>query len=93
VLQRRGQNGTPPQPIPKSNASPGLLAYIVTAKFLDALPLYRQSKQFRRIGVYLPRATLASWMIRCGTLIQPLHNVMQEQLNNYPIQLKPPCRY
>ncbi|MEQ1740839.1 MAG: IS66 family transposase zinc-finger binding domain-containing protein [Methyloglobulus sp.] len=29
----------PPQPIPKSNASAGLLAYIVTAKFLDALPV------------------------------------------------------
>jgi transposase len=47
----------PPQPIPKSNASAGLLAYIVTAKFLDALPLYRQSKQFLRIGGHLPRAT------------------------------------
>jgi transposase len=76
----------PPQPIPKSNASAGLLAYIVTAKFLDALPLYRQSKQFQRIGVYLPRATLASWMIRCGGLVQALCNLMQEQLNRYPIQ-------
>ena len=76
----------PPQPIPKSNASAGLLAYIVTAKFLDALPLYRQSKQFRRIGVYLPRATLASWMIRCGGLVQALCNLMQEQLGRYPIQ-------
>jgi len=76
----------PPQPIPKSNASAGLLAYIVTAKFLDALPLYRQSKQFRRIGVYLPRATLASWMIRCGGLVQARCNLMQEQLNRYPIQ-------
>lgn len=76
----------PPQPIPKSNASAGLLAYIVTAKFIDALPLYRQSKQFRRIGVYLPRATLASWMIRCGGLVQALCNLMQEQLGRYPIQ-------
>jgi transposase len=76
----------PPQPIPKSNASAGLLAYIVTAKFLDALPLYRQSKQFQRIGVDLPRATLANWMIRCGGLVQALHNLMQEQLNRYPIQ-------
>jgi transposase len=76
----------PPQPIPKSNASAGLLAYIVTAKFLDALPLYRQSKQFLRIGVHLPRATLASWMIRCGGLVQALCNLMQEQINRYPIQ-------
>lgn len=76
----------PPQPIPKSNASPRLLAYIATSKFLDALPLYRQSRQFERIGINLPRATLANWMVRCGELIQPLINLMQEQINSYPVQ-------
>lgn len=72
------------QPIPKSNASPGLLAYVSTSKFLDALPLYRQSKQFDRVGVNLPRATLASWMIRVGDLILPLHQLMAETLLNHP---------
>ena len=62
----------PPQPIPKSNASAGLLAYIVIAKFLDGLPLYRLEKMFPRIGVILKRATMAYWMIRCGDLIEPL---------------------
>jgi len=62
----------PPQPIPKSNASPGLLAYIVIAKFCDGLPLYRLEKMFPRIGVTLLRATMAYWMIRCGDLIEPL---------------------
>jgi len=76
----------PAQPIPKSNASPALLAYIVTGKFLDALPLYRQSKQFGRIGVHLPRATLANWVIRCGLLSQAMINLLQEHLNTYPIQ-------
>jgi transposase len=76
----------PPQPIPKSNASPNLLAFVATGKFLDGLPLYRQSLQFARIGVNLPRATLANWMIRCGDLIQPLINLMQDQLKGYPVQ-------
>jgi transposase len=62
----------PPQPIPKSNASAGLLAYIATAKFCDGLPLYRLEKMFPRIGVVLLRATMAYWMIRCGDLIEPL---------------------
>lgn len=75
----------PPQPIPKSNASPGLLAYVATSKFVDALPLNRQSKQFARIGVELNRATLASWMIRSGQLIQPLINLLEEQLLHYPV--------
>jgi transposase len=75
----------PPQPIPKSNASPGLLAYVATSKFVDALPLNRQSKQFARIGAELNRATLATWMIRCGALIQPLINVLEDQLLDYPL--------
>ena len=42
----------PPALIPKGLASEGLLAYIATAKFCDALPLYRQERQFARLGVY-----------------------------------------
>ncbi len=41
----------PPQPIPKSNASPGLLAYVSVAKFVDGMPLYRLEPRFKRIGV------------------------------------------
>ena len=52
----------PAQPVPKSLASPGLLACIATAKYADALPLYRQCQQFQRIGVELSRTTLARWM-------------------------------
>lgn len=75
----------PPQPIPKSNASPGLLAYVATSKFVDALPLNRQSKLFARIGAELNRATLANWMIRSGQLIQPLINLLEEALLSYPV--------
>lgn len=75
----------PPQPIPKSNASPGLLAHIVTAKFQDGLPLYRQETMFARIGVELPRSTMANWMIRAGDLIRPLINLMQETQLGYDV--------
>ncbi|MGV6816910.1 MAG: IS66 family transposase [Thiotrichales bacterium] len=75
----------PKQPIPKSQASPGLLAYIIVSKYADALPLYRQSKMFERIGADINRATLANWMIKCGQLIQPLINLMQEKILDYDI--------
>jgi len=75
----------PPQPIPKSNASPGLLAHIAVAKYQDALPLYRQEKILQRIGVDIPRATLANWMIKLGSLIQPLINLLQDRLLAYDI--------
>jgi transposase len=70
----------PPQPIPKSNASPGLLAHITVAKYQDALPLARQEKQFARIGAEISRATLARWMIQLGTLVQPLIHLLRDQL-------------
>jgi transposase len=75
----------PPQPIPKSNASPGLLAYIVIAKFLDGLPLYRLAKIFARFGIDLGRGTMAGWMIRMGDMIVPLINLMNETQLGYDI--------
>ena len=75
----------PAQPIPKSLASPGLLAHITVSKYTDALPLYRQQAILQRIGVDLPRATLANWMIQAGTLIQPVINLLRERLLAYDI--------
>jgi len=75
----------PAQPIPKSLASPGLLAHITVSKYTDALPLYRQETILQRIGVDIPRATLANWMIKAGTLIQPVINLLRDQLLEYDI--------
>ena len=75
----------PPQPIPKSNASPGLLAHIATAKYQDALPLYRQEVVLNRSGIEIPRNTLASWMIKAGELIQPLLNLFEDKMLAYPV--------
>lgn len=75
----------PAQPIPKSNASPGALAYVANAKFADGLPLYRQEQRLKRIGVELPRSTLASWMIKCGALVQPIINLLRDRMLSYPV--------
>jgi len=75
----------PPQPLPKSKASPALLAFITINKFMDALPLYRQEKILNRLGIEITRATLASWMIKLGVLIQPLINLLRDELMDYDI--------
>jgi len=75
----------PGQPIPKSMASPGLLAHIAVSKYQDALPLYRQEQILQRIGVSIPRSTLANWMIRAGQLVQPLINLLRDRLLAYDI--------
>ena len=74
-----------PQPIPKSLAAPGLLAHVTVSKYQDALPLYRQETILQRIGVELPRATLANWMIQAGTLVQPLINLLRDRLLAYDL--------
>jgi transposase len=70
------------QPLPKSQASAGLLATIAVAKYADAVPLYRQSVQFERIGFDAPRQTLARWMVGCGQLVQPLINLLRDRLHD-----------
>ena len=75
----------PAQPIPKSNASPGLLAYIATSKFQDGLPHYRLEGILARSGIELPRATAASWMIRLGQLVTPIINLMDETQLAYDV--------
>jgi len=75
----------PKQPIEKSIASPGLLALIATQKYCDALPLYRQSDIFKRLGISLDRSNLANWMIKSGELVQPLINLLQDHLLERPL--------
>jgi transposase len=68
------------QILPRTNAAPGLLAHLVTSKYVDALPLYRQEAIFARYGVQLPRATQAAWIIALAERVQPLINLMDERL-------------
>jgi len=70
----------PKTAIPKSMAGPGLLAYITTSKYGDGLPLYRQEHMWQRLGVDIPRATMATWMIKVGNLLMPVLNLMDEEL-------------
>lgn len=64
----------PPQIIPQGIVSPGLLAWVLTGKFCDALPFYRQENLFARIGVELSRATFCNWAILahrgCGRMLE-----------------------
>lgn len=67
------------RPIANGLAGPGLLAHVLTAKFCDHLPLYRQSGIYARSGVELERSTLADWVGQCSALLRPL----VEALNRY----------
>lgn len=70
----------PLEMIPKSNASGSVLAYIATAKYVDALPLYRQEAIFKRVGLDLSRQTMGRWMIQVGDKITPLITLLREEV-------------
>jgi transposase len=74
----------PKQAIEKSQASAGLLAYVATAKYADSLPLYRQSIILNRFGIEINRTKLPNWMIKCGQLVPPLINRLEEGLLAQP---------
>ncbi len=75
----------PPRMIPQSIVSPSLLAYIITAKFQDSLPFYRQSKQFERRGIELSRATLCNWALKAAEKCGPLIEVLEKEISTSPL--------
>ena len=66
----------PPQPIEKGVAGPGLLAHVITAKYVQHLPLYRQEEIFARQNVLIRRSTLAGWMAQSAECLLPLQKLM-----------------
>ena len=49
--------------IKKSMASPSAVAHVLYQKYVNAMPLYRQEKDWANQGVDISRATLANWII------------------------------
>lgn len=75
----------PAQVLPKSNASNDLLALLITAKYVDGLPLARMEYILGRAGALVPRVTLARWMIQTAEKLKPLEEAMNSVLTQYPV--------
>jgi len=70
----------PEMAIDKGMAGPGLLAYIVTSKFSDYLPLYRLEDIFQRQGFEISRATQSVWCGDIADLAEQLYELMAERV-------------
>jgi len=66
------QAPAPSRPVDRGMAGPGLLAHVLTAKYSEHLPLYRQAEIYARSGVELDRSTLAEWVGQSSALLRPL---------------------
>ena len=75
----------PVQVLPKSYATSGLLAHIITSKFVDALPFYRQEKIFRRHHLKIPRSTMCDWTIKIAEKCRPLMEMFHQKILSGPL--------
>lgn len=69
-----------PQPIDKGLPGPSLLAYVITSKLGDHLPLYRLERIFERQQLHVARSTMCAWMRCAGELVKPLVELMTERV-------------
>jgi transposase len=71
----------PAQIIPKGLLSEAALAWVITSKYLDGLPLYRQAALLGRFGgTELSRNTLAASVVKVGQAVQPVINLLRDAL-------------
>ena len=70
------QAPAPERPIDGGMATEALIAHVVVSKFLDHLPLYRQSQILARQGIMLDRSTLSSWVGRACWWLKPLYDLI-----------------
>lgn len=76
----------PAQVIPKGLFSEGLLAWVITSKYCDGLPLYRQAALLGRFGGSdLSRNTMAASIVRVGMAVQPIINLLRDHLLESPL--------
>lgn len=70
------QAPVPSRPIERGVAGPGLLARVLTSKYAEHTPLYRQSEIYGRQGVELSRSLLSGWVDACCRLLSPLEEAL-----------------
>jgi len=72
----------PAHPLGKCTVTTSLLAYIITSKYADGLPLYRLEHMLKRLGHEISRTSMAHWVIRLDDVFKPLIHLMREVQNS-----------
>ncbi|MFR6593710.1 IS66 family transposase [Catenibacterium sp.] len=76
--------GTPAPVIPHSFTSPSALSQVITDKFVNHMPLYRQEAEWKRLGLDLSRTTMANWLIIASReyfipIVNRMHEILVEE--------------
>ena len=70
------QAPAPERPIDGGMATEALVAHVLISKFLDYLPLYRQSQMLARQGIDIDRSTLGDWVGRACWWLRPVYDLL-----------------
>ena len=69
-----------------SLVSPSLEAAVMNAKYVNAVPLYRQEQEFERCGLHISRQNMANWTIQCADrYLAVLYDHLHEKLYGYHV--------
>ena len=69
-----------------SLVSPSLEAAVMNAKYVNAVPLYRQEQEFLRYGLRISRQNMANWTIQCADrYLAVLYDHLHEKLYGYHV--------
>jgi len=71
--------------MPGSIASSGLLSYLFTSKFCDAIPFYRMERILQRNGILISRTKIANWAIKVAGKLEGLIELMREKIREGPL--------
>jgi len=71
--------------LPKSMATPSLVAHAIVSKYEDHLPLYRQEQIWARLGIEMPRNTVCGWIMAAFEVCEPMRRALHGELitSNY----------
>lgn len=69
-----------------SLVSPSLEAAVMNAKYVNAVPLYRQEQEFERYGLHISRQNMANWTIQCAErYLAILYDYLHEKMYDYRV--------
>jgi len=69
-----------------SLVSSSLEAAVMNAKYVSAVPLYRQEQEFERYGLRISRQNMTNWTIQCADrYLAVLYDYLHEKMYGYHV--------
>jgi len=79
----------PPHPgclLRGSLVPPFLEAAVINAKYVNAVPLYRQGQEYERYGLHISRQNMANWTIQCADrYLAVLYDYLHEKMYSHHV--------